>query len=140
MLKLLQFYVKKVPMQAQVNNMELGPKFGELNRLCPIELMLISQIIPFIFIVAKMKGAQDGMKGQYVLVQTDLKKIQTILPKSCDEECLISLAFKHRLTDKSMVNKQQICPALVSAAFQKWTKIISGKIQVSSQTWCYGNF
>ena len=31
MLKLLQFYVKKVPMQAQVNNMELGPKFGELK-------------------------------------------------------------------------------------------------------------
>ena len=34
------------------------------------------------FIVAKMKGAQDGLKGQCVLVPTDLDKIQTILPRS----------------------------------------------------------
>ena len=40
-------------MQAQVNNMELCPKFSELNRLCPIEF----HIIPFMFIVAKTKGA-----------------------------------------------------------------------------------
>ena len=36
----------KMLMQAQLNNMELFPKFSELDRLCPIELMLISQIIP----------------------------------------------------------------------------------------------
>ena len=48
----------KIPMQTQVSNMELRLKFSELNRLCPVELMLISQIIPLIFIVAKMKGAK----------------------------------------------------------------------------------
>ena len=48
----------KMPMQAQVNNMELCPIFSELNRLCPVELMLVSQIIPFMFIIAKTKGAQ----------------------------------------------------------------------------------
>ena len=48
--------------------------------------MLISQIIPFMSIVAKMKGAQHGLKGQCVLVPTDLKKINTILPRSFDEE------------------------------------------------------
>ncbi len=53
---------------------------------CPIEVMLISQIIPFMFIVAKTKGAQHGLKGQCVLVPADLKKVQTILPRSCDEE------------------------------------------------------
>ena len=45
------------------------------------------------FIVAKMKGAQHGVKGQYVLVPTNLEKIQAILPRSCDEECLISVAL-----------------------------------------------
>ena len=45
----------KMPMQAQVSNMELCPKFSVLNRLRPIELMLISQIIPFMFIVAKTR-------------------------------------------------------------------------------------
>ena len=71
--------------------------------------MLISQIISFVFIVPKTKGAQHGPKGQCVLVPTVLKKVQTILPRSCDEEYLISLALKRRLSDKSAVNKQQIC-------------------------------
>ena len=46
----------KMPIQTQLNNMELSPKFNELDRLCPIELMLISLIIPFMFIVAKTKA------------------------------------------------------------------------------------
>ena len=81
-------------MQTQVNNLELCPTFNELDRLCPVELMLISQIIPFVFIVAKTKGAQHGLKGHCILVSTDLEKIQTILLRSCDEEYLISLALK----------------------------------------------
>ena len=44
-------YVKVVTIQ--VNNMEHEVKFSELNMLCPIELMLISQIMPFMFLVAK---------------------------------------------------------------------------------------
>ena len=44
-------YVKVVTIQ--VNNMELRAKCSELNMLCPIELMLISQIMPFMFLVAK---------------------------------------------------------------------------------------
>ena len=68
----------KIPMQAQLNNMELCPKFSELDRLCPIELILISQIIPFIFIDAKMKGAHHGygLKRQCLLVPTNLKKLR----------------------------------------------------------------
>ena len=113
----------KMPMQAQVNNLELCPTFSELDRLCPIELMLISQIIPFMFIVAKIKGIQHGLKGQCILVPTDLENIQTILPSSCDEEYLISLALKRRLTDKSVVNMQQNRPTLVNTALQKLAQI-----------------
>ena len=108
----------KMPMQAQVNNLELCPTFSELDRLCPIELMLISQIIPFMFIAAKMKAAQHGFEEQCVLVPTDLEKIQTILPRSYDEEYLISLTLNCRLTDK-----QQIRPALVNTALQKLAQI-----------------
>ena len=45
----------KMSMQAQMNNIELCPKFNELDRLCPIELIILSQIIQFIFTVAKNK-------------------------------------------------------------------------------------
>ena len=55
--------------------------------------MLISQVRSFMFIVAKMKGAQHGIKVQCVLVPKYLEKIQTILPRSCNEEYLISLSL-----------------------------------------------
>ena len=71
----------KLPMQAQVNNLYLCDKIEELETLCAIELMLISKIIPFMFIVARVKGAQHGLKGQCVLVPTDLRKIQSVLPR-----------------------------------------------------------
>ena len=71
----------RMPMQAQVNLMELCPKFCDLDMLCLIDLMLILQIIPFTFIVAKAKGDQQGLKD-CVLVPADLKKVQTILPRS----------------------------------------------------------
>ena len=71
----------KMSMQVQINTLELCPKFRELDRLCPTELMLTSQIMLFMFIVPKTKGAQHGLKGQCVLVPTDLKKIQTFFTK-----------------------------------------------------------
>ena len=46
------------------------------------------------FIVAYTKGVQHGLKGQFVLVPTDLKKVQAILPRLCDEEYLIFLALR----------------------------------------------
>ena len=85
----------KMPMQAQKNKMELCPKFNEFESLCPIVLMLILQILPLMFIVARAKGAQHDVKGKCVLVPTDLKKVQTILPRLGDEEDLICLALKH---------------------------------------------
>ena len=47
--------------QAQANNSRLSQKYHELEILCPIELMLISKIIPFMFIVAQHKGAQENV-------------------------------------------------------------------------------
>ena len=32
---------KKMPMQVELNNTELYPKFIELGRLCPVKLVLI---------------------------------------------------------------------------------------------------
>ena len=52
-----------------------------------------------------------------------LEKIQTLLPRSCDEEYVIYLALKRWLTGNSVVNKQQIRPGLVNSALNKSTKI-----------------
>ena len=90
----------------------------ELDDLCAIELMLISQLIPFMFILAKANGAQHGLKGQCVMVPADLSKIQTILPKTCSDEYIISLALKGLLSDKSYVNKHSIQPNFVDQALR----------------------
>ena len=56
------------------------------KELYPIELMLISQIIPFMFITAKHTSVQQGLKGQCVLVLADLKKVQTSLTRACNDD------------------------------------------------------
>ena len=61
----------KMSPQAQANNLELCPKLKELEDLCPIELMLISQIIPFMFIVAKHKNGY--------LIDSEKKNIDKLL-------------------------------------------------------------
>ena len=42
---------------------------------------------------------------------------------TCDDENLISLALKRRLSDTSFVNKQNIRPALVNKALEKLVEI-----------------
>ena len=63
-LKAVKFLCQKnkMPMEVQLNNMEHLPKFSELDRLCPA----VSEIILYILIVAKAKGAQNEFKGQCV--------------------------------------------------------------------------
>ena len=64
----------KMPMQAKLRNMELCPKFNELDRFSPIQLMLISQIIPFMFIVAKRKlPSIDSKESAFYYQQTSRK-------------------------------------------------------------------
>ena len=53
----------------------------------------------------------------------DLKKIQTSLPRTCNDNCLISLALKRRLSDKGYHRKQNIRPAKVNQALEKLREI-----------------
>ena len=117
---------KKMPAKAQANNLKPCPKVKELDDLCPLELALISQIISFMYIVGKQKGAQHSLKGQYVLVPANLKKIQrttSTLPRTCNDETVISLALKRRLSDTNYLNKQNIRPILVNKALEKLVEI-----------------
>ena len=64
---------KSIPMQAQANNSRLCQRYNELEILCPIELILTTKIIPFMFIVARRICSQHGLKGQCVFLPADLK-------------------------------------------------------------------
>ena len=112
----------KIPAKAQANSLKPCRRVKVLDSLCPLELTLISQIIPFMYIAGKQKGVQHGLKGQCVLVPVNLKKIQGItstLPRTCNDETVISLALKRRLSDTIYVNKQNFRPILVNKALEK---------------------
>ena len=53
-------------MQVQLSNMEICPVFSDLDKLSPIELMLVSQTIPSMFIAAKTKVAKHQRKNKNV--------------------------------------------------------------------------
>ena len=118
-------YLKKpkMPPQAQNNGLNLNTQFREIDELCPLEVQLVSQIIPFMFVVDRHKGAQKGLKGHVVLVPADLSKITNSLPRQCNEGHLISLALKRRLSDKSEYSKTNIRPAAVNAALKKLMEV-----------------
>ena len=71
-----------MPMQAHNSGLEHCPDIKELEDLCPLEVLLVSQIIPFMFIDGKMNGAQHGLKGQRALIPADLK-IHITLSRNC---------------------------------------------------------
>ena len=112
-----------MPIQAQVNCLKLCAKYPEIDELNPLEKTVVKRIIPFMHIVPKQRGGQYGLKGQCTLVPAQLKKIQTILPRVCNDEFLISLALKRRLTDMSYVTKMNIRPAFVSRALDKFIEV-----------------
>ena len=96
--------------------MQICDPVSELSDLSALEHMLICQIIPFMFLVSRQKGAQHGLKGQVVLVPTDLKRITQALPRSCNDSHLITIALKRRLSDKGAYKEQHIRPAVVNKA------------------------
>ena len=62
---------KKMLIQAQLN-LHQSEKIKELKKICSLDVMVISHICPFMFVVANLK-----MVG---------------LSRSCNEECLITFS------------------------------------------------
>ena len=49
-------------MQAHDDSLRHCPDTKELEDVCPLEVMLVSQIFKYILIVGKTEGAQHGLK------------------------------------------------------------------------------
>ncbi len=71
----------QLPIQSQANGLTLIDIPEYLLHLSNLEQHLISQIIPFMKIVAKPRGTQHGIKEPVVLVPSDLTKISSVLPR-----------------------------------------------------------
>ena len=117
----LQLKRGKLPAQASANNLSTIQIPNELSNLCTLERQLISQIIPFMKIVQLPVGNQHGIRGQVVLVPSNLQKTTDSLPRNISESQIIALTFKRRLKDKHHVKKQYIRPQSINEAIA-WLK------------------
>ena len=57
------------------------------------------------FIKAKHTNKQWELKGQCVPVPADLKKVYTLFSRACNNDHLITLTLKRRLSDRGYVDK-----------------------------------
>ncbi|XP_070559937.1 uncharacterized protein [Ptychodera flava] len=108
----------RMPAQAVANNLEVEPIPKQLSSLCQLESQLITRIIPFMKIVALPSGGQHGLRGQVVLVPSNIQKTATTLPRQTSESQIVALSLKRRLSDKYSVKKQYIRPHNVNEALE----------------------
>ena len=119
-----------MPPRSQANSLKLDPILDvfldqDCKELYPTELMLISQIIPFMFIIAKHTSEQWGSKVHCIFVTAHLEKVHHSLPRACDDDHLITLVLKRRLSDRGYVDKWVIRPSLAKRALAKLIKVNS---------------
>lgn len=101
---------KKIPLQASVNNLRVIEVPQSLKTLSSLEKQLVSKIIPFMKILSLPKGAQHGLKGQVVLVPSNVQQTVSSLPRNTSDSQIIALHLKRRLSDKATFSKQYIRP------------------------------
>ena len=106
----------QVPVLCGVNGLLLETVPDQLKDLSSLELQLISKVLPFMKIVPLYTGAQKGIRGQVVLVPSDISKVTNSLPRLTSESQIITLALKRRLSDKHSFHKQFIRPQNVNNA------------------------
>ncbi|XP_052695810.1 uncharacterized protein LOC128174255 [Crassostrea angulata] len=105
----------EIPPEASANNMFLEPVPEELSRLNNLEQHLISLHIPFMKVMALPKGGQKNIHGPVVCVPSNLKKA-TFLPLKEDENLLLRVKLKRKLSYKSYYEYQFINPTHVLTA------------------------
>ena len=106
----------QIPVICSVNGMHLETVPDQLKDLSSLELQLISKVLPFMKIVPLYTGAQKGIRGQVVLVPSDISKVTNSLPRVTSESQIITLTLKSRLSDKHSFHKQFIRPQNVKNA------------------------
>ena len=86
-----------MPPQAVNNLMMLDEIPEELKKLNSLEKQLIALILPFSKIVSLPKQGQKGIHGPSVLVPTNVKKVQEMLPRSVCNADLIKVKVEKKI-------------------------------------------
>ncbi|XP_022312092.2 uncharacterized protein LOC111117320 [Crassostrea virginica] len=104
-----------VPAEAAYNKMCLETIPPELNTLNTLEQHLIALHIPFMKVMMLPKGGQQNVHGPVVCVPSNLKKT-TSLPLNANENLLLRVKLKRRLSYKGYYEYQFVNPNHIKAA------------------------
>ncbi|XP_078328197.1 uncharacterized protein LOC144623625 [Crassostrea virginica] len=104
-----------VPAEAAYNKMCLETIPPELNNLNTLEQHLIALHIPFMKVMVLPKGGQHNVHGPVVCVPSNLKKT-TSLPLNADENLLLRVKLKRRLSYKGYYEYQFVNPNHIKTA------------------------
>ncbi|XP_069106088.1 uncharacterized protein [Argopecten irradians] len=108
----------KVPSEAGINNLKLKTIPEELKCLNAVERHLISVIIPFMKMIPLPKGGQFGVHGPVVCVPTNVNQSITVLPRTENENQLIRVKLKRKLSYKGHYKYEFVNTARLKTAIQ----------------------
>ncbi|WAR15763.1 hypothetical protein MAR_005868 [Mya arenaria] len=108
-----------MPSLCLLNNLSLESVPDELKCITSLELQLVSQMLPFMKVIALHTGAQHKLSGQVVLVPADLSKVATSLPRNTASAQIVTLALELRVSDKHPYHQQIIRPAYVNSNWEE---------------------
>jgi hypothetical protein len=106
-----------IPADSAANKMSLEDIPEELNILNSLEQHLIALHIPFMKVMALPQGKQKNIHGPVVCVPSDLKKT-TSLPLTSDENMLLRVKLKRKLSYKGYYEFQFVNPVHVMTALK----------------------
>ncbi|XP_067257297.1 uncharacterized protein [Chanodichthys erythropterus] len=90
----------KMPAESVANNLTLDPIPPELSCLNSLEQHLIAKHIPFMKMMALPRGGQNGVHGPVTCVPSNVTDVVNVLPRSEDEDLMIRVKLKRKLTYK----------------------------------------
>lgn len=105
----------QIPAECAANNMELYDVPVELENLNTLEKHLIALHIPFMKVAALPRGGQNSINGPVVCVPSDTKKVEA-LPRTADEDMVIKVKLKRKLSYRGHYEYQFVNPAHVQEA------------------------
>lgn len=89
-----------LPPQSDANNLELPIIPKELQGLTTLEERLLSQLYPFIKLIALPKGKQNAIKGAVVNIPVEVQSFAETLPRTPSDAEFIPLKLKRKVEYK----------------------------------------
>ncbi|XP_048834537.1 uncharacterized protein LOC125709770 [Brienomyrus brachyistius] len=112
----------KMPGESVINCLSVDPIPAELKCLNSLEQHLISIHIPFMRIVSLPKGGQNGVHGPVTCVPSSIPNVAQALPRVNDDDLMIRVKLKRKLTYKGHYKFEFVHPEKVKKALMYLTE------------------